>query len=83
VIGLDRDPEMNNKHYEKVRMALAIGCALCGCFVLSLPTGDFISSKLILTGLSFTFSYMLFFRKGLGNPRLIRNYKQKLAKKSL
>jgi hypothetical protein len=72
---------MNKVHDEKVRVGFAVGCALCGCFVLSLPTGDSLSSKLILTVMAFTFSYMLFFGKGLYNPRLVKKYKQRLGKK--
>lgn len=80
-INLDGDSKMNKEQDEKVRVAFAVALSLCGCYGLSLPNDEFLSSKIILTGMAFTFAYMLFFEKGLYNPRLVKKYKQRLAKK--
>ncbi|WP_037031243.1 hypothetical protein [Pseudomonas sp. HPB0071] len=80
-INLDGDSKMNKEQDEKVRVAFAVASSLCGCYGLSLPNDEFLSSKIILTGMAFTFAYMLFFEKGIYNPRLVKKCKQWLAKK--
>ncbi|XKY25017.1 hypothetical protein HKW97_23735 (plasmid) [Pseudomonas luteola] len=75
--------KLNEQQLESMRKWLVVGLLSCGCFALCIPTGDELFNKLFFTISPFSFAYMLFFRKGLYNPRLVKKYKGRLVKKSM